>query len=1829
LIDLSHYAYSLLRTRDPVRLRGTCDGRASILLVQAEKSSLSSRMRLENEYSLRGVLEEEWSALPLTLSIFNERWTLVLTDPGGQPLDRLLDGAMGINRFLKIAIGITHAISGAHARNVIHKDIKPANILFCDSTATAWLTGFGVASTLAVSSTGDDQPYEMAGTLAYMAPEQTGHMNRLIDTRSDLYSLGVTLYEVLTQSLPFTATDSLELIHCHMVRQPTPPADRIIGMPAQVSAIIMRLLAKNPESRYQTGEALEADLRRCLAEWEAAGKIRLFPLGSKDYRARLVIKEKLYGRQKQIETLRAAFDLVIENSLVQVVLVSGAPGIGKSSIVRRVQRDLPHQHGIFAVGKCDQYARDIPYAPLAQAFQGLLGLLMNRSDVERAGWRKKLKRALGSSGRLIVDLVPALQELMGQQPPVPELPAEDARNRFRMVFRQFVSAFARKEHPLTLFLDDIQWLDSASLDILEDLTTHSDIGHLLLIGAHRDADGGASNAVAEKLDKFRTANVRVNEVALGPLDLIEVEELVADVLQESSEKVGGLAALVHGKTGGNPFFVTQFLGALVDDELLFRDQLTGNWAWDIGRIEAKSFTDNVVELMGRKLKRLSGSAQNALTQFACLGNTAETHVLCRVLGQSAEVVHDMLREATEAGLTARHGNTYKFSHDRIHQAAYALVSVEQRMTIHLRIGRALFAEIAIDEAFENAFQISDQFKRCAPLLSERDERVQIAAVHLNAGKRAIGSSAYISANTFIAAGMALLDDEDWQSRYDLVFSLWLERAKCELLVGNFKAAQGLLDELLKRTTSTLDKAKVYHSYVLLHIFKSENQQAVARGRGCLALLGIDIPEHPSSDQTQSEVEDVWKNLGQRTIDGLISMPVMSDPELLAAMNVLSTCLEAAYFSDFDLFAFFLCRMANLSLIAGTSGASAFGFSLLGTMVFGRGSLRYSDGYQFTKLAHDLVERHGFGAYRGKVYLSMGQASRWTQPITTAIDLYRKGYVAASECGDMTFACYNLHQLTISLLMRCDPLDMVWRESEKSFDFAVKAKFEDGQHLIVNEQRFIANMLGHTSSFSTFNDMDFNEEKYEAALSGERMSALVASYWVIKLKARFLSGDFDEALAAANRAKPLLWALDAQIGMLDYFYYSALVIAVLEAKGDPAEERSWRIILPSHIEQLRIWNENCASTFADKHALLSAELARLEHRENDAMRLYEQAVRLAQEQGFHLNEGIAHEAAARFYQSRDVSSVARACRRSARRCYVRWGALGKVRHLERTHKHLDEEPESVQEVATSTFRAPIGQVDIATVIKASHAVSGELDLDQLIETLLRIVVEYGSAARGILLLSDGEKLRVEAEAKVRHGGVEVTLRGAEELSNQIPETVIQHVLHAQESLILDDASAPNAFSNDEYLNRERVRSLLCLPMARQGQIIGMLYLENDQTPRVFNSAKLAVLEVVASQAAISLHSARLYNELRRNTSLLNEAERLSQTGSFAWNPSTAESHWSEETFRIFGYERENVPSDADAMRERIHPEDYDKSREVWERAAYDRLDYSHRFRLQMSDRSVKFIYLVAHAVQGPNGERGFVGAIMDVTAATLAEAQLHKTRTELAHVTRVTSLGELTASIAHEVNQPLGAVVTNAEACLRWLSREQPDLSEARAAVERIVKEGGRAGDVIRRVRALVKKTDTSASRLDINDVVREAAAFLQHELQSSRVSLRMEGFLKLPDVYADRVQIQQVILNLMINGMESMQSITDRPRELLISTELDETRQVRVAVADTGVGLLADAADQIFESFFTTKTSGMGMGLSICRSIIDAHRGKIWATARVPFGAMVQFTIPLYELDIR
>jgi len=468
-----------------------------------------------------------------------------------------------------------------------------------------------------------------------------------------------------------------------------------------------------------------------------------------------------------------------------------------------------------------------------------------------------------------------------------------------------------------------------------------------------------------------------------------------------------------------------------------------------------------------------------------------------------------------------------------------------------------------------------------------------------------------------------------------------------------------------------------------------------------------------------------------------------------------------------------------------------------------------------------------------------------------------------------------------------------------------------------------------------------------------------------------------------------------------------------------------------------------------------------------------------------------------------------------------------------------------------------------------------------------------------------------------------------LSNQIPETVIQHVLHAQESLILDDASAPNAFSNDEYLNRERVRSLLCLPMARQGQIIGMLYLENDQTPRVFNSAKLAVLEVVASQAAISLHSARLYNELRRNTSLLNEAERLSQTGSFAWNPSTAESHWSEETFRIFGYERENVPSDADAMRERIHPEDYDKSREVWERAAYDRLDYSHRFRLQMSDRSVKFIYLVAHAVQGPNGERGFVGAIMDVTAATLAEAQLHKTRTELAHVTRVTSLGELTASIAHEVNQPLGAVVTNAEACLRWLSREQPDLSEARAAVERIVKEGGRAGDVIRRVRALVKKTDTSASRLDINDVVREAAAFLQHELQSSRVSLRMEGFLKLPDVYADRVQIQQVILNLMINGMESMQSITDRPRELLISTELDETRQVRVAVADTGVGLLADAADQIFESFFTTKTSGMGMGLSICRSIIDAHRGKIWATARVPFGAMVQFTIPLYELDIR
>jgi hypothetical protein len=694
----------------------------------------------------------------------------------GQPLD--------LKRFLRIAIGLATAIGRVHRQGLIHKDIKPANVLV-DDAGNVWLTGFGIASQFKNERQAPAPPEVIAGTLAYMAPEQTGRMNRSIDTRSDLYSLGVTLYQMLTGELPFVAADAMEWVHCHIARQPTPPDSS--EFPAPLSALILRLLAKTVEERYQTAAGLEADLRRCLVEWETQGHIDPFPLGSQDVPDRFLIPEKLYGREREIDALLAAFGRVVAQGTPELVLVSGYSGVGKSSVVNELHKALVPPRGLFATGKFDQYKRDIPYATVAQAFQTLVRQILVRSEAEVNQWRDALREALGSNGQLIVNLVPQLEFVIGKQPPVPDLPPRDAENRFQLVFRRFLGAFARPEHPLTLFLDDLQWLDAATLDLLQTLITHPEVQHLLVVGAYRDNEVGATHPLMRTLEAIRGTAARVQEIVLAPLGLDDVCRLVADALHCEGDSGHPLAKLVHEKTGGNPFFAIQFLTALAEEGLLRLDPDAAAWIWDLDGIRAKGYTENVVDLIVGKLKRLSGATQTALQQLACLGNVVEFATLTLVYGESEEEIHASLLEAARSGLIIRREGSYAFLHDRIQEAAYTLIPEGERAAAHLRIGRVLLASMTVDGLAEHLFDVASQLNRGAALLMDRDEKARVATIDLSAGRKAKTSAAYTSASVYLATGMALLDDSDWRSQYKLMFSLWLERAECEFLNGNFES----------------------------------------------------------------------------------------------------------------------------------------------------------------------------------------------------------------------------------------------------------------------------------------------------------------------------------------------------------------------------------------------------------------------------------------------------------------------------------------------------------------------------------------------------------------------------------------------------------------------------------------------------------------------------------------------------------------------------------------------------------------------------------------------------------------------------------------------------------------------------------------------------------------------------------------------------------------------------------------------------------------------------------------------------------------------------------
>jgi PAS domain S-box-containing protein len=1830
VVELSEYVFSVLREGEPKLYRGRRDGFEPILLVLplGEHPEVESVRRLEREYALRAELDPCWAAQPLALERYRNRIVLVLKDPGGEPLDQRLGRAMDMPAFLRLSIGLAGALRQMHGRGFVHKDIKPANVLV-DALGEVRLTGFGMASRLPRERQLPAPPEVIAGTLAYMAPEQTGRMNRSIDARSDLYSLGVTLYEMITGALPFNATDPMEWVHCHIARRPPPPSDRVHGIPGPVEAIILKLLAKIAEERYLTAAGLETDLRRCWAAWEDQGRIEPFVLGASDVSDQLLIPEKLYGRETEISELIAAFGRVVSDGAPELVLVSGYSGIGKSTVINELHKALVPSRGLFAVGKFDQYKRDIPYSTLAQAFQSLVRQILGKGDEEVGRWRDALREAVGVNGQLIANLIPEVELVIGEQPPAPDLPPQDARNRFETTFLRFVGAFARPEHPLALFLDDLQWLDSATLALIELLLSKQDVRHLMLVGAYRDNEVSPSHPLMRALASIRRSGARVHEIVLLPLELDDVSRLVAEALHTERGRANPLAGLVYEKTGGNPLFAIQFITTLVEEGLIFFDPTPPAWQWNIEGIRAKGYTDNLADLMAGKLSGLPADTLEALKQLACLGYRAQSATLSMVLRVSETQLHATLWPVIWAGIVFHSEGAYAFLHDRVQEAAYALIPDNERAAVHLRIGRTLVSEKPTVEFDENIFEIVNQLNRGAELIHSQAERQRLAELNLVAGERAKRSTAYASAMMFFAAGGALLSNEDWELNYALAFALAIQQAECEYSTGDLASAEKRLATLSVRAGNIVDRAAVACLSTELYTNLDKADRAVEIGLQYLAQVGVEWTRHPTDDEVSQEYARIWRQLGSRAIGELIDLPPMTDPVRRATLDVLTSVHAPANFTDENLLSLIIGRMANLSLEFGNGDGSCLAYTYLGMILESRFG-DYRAGFQFGKLGVDLVERGGLDRFKARVYLNFGNAiNPWSRHVRTGFDVLNRAFDTAQESGDLTFVAYSCANLISAHLAAGTPLSDVQREAEIGLAFVRKVQFGTGVDLILAQLGVIRALRGLTPELSSFNTAEFDERRFEQHLDGDPGLAMPSCwYWIRKLQGCFYARDYRSAVAAASKAETMLWTSPAFLVLADYHFYGALARSALYESASDDERPHLFAALETHHERLKLWADNCPENFENRAALVGAEIASIQERDLDAMRLYELAIRSARQGDFVQQEALAEDLAARFYAARGFDRIALTCMRDARRCYARWGAEAKVHQLEALHPYLREiEPAYGP---TVTIAAPIERLDLATVIKVSQSVSSEIVLERLIDTLMRTALEHAGAERGLLLLLRGNEMRQQAEAIT--SGDAIVLRGQRELPTAIPESIIHYVVRTREIVILDDASAATPFSADPYILQCNARSILCLPLMNQAKLTGVLYLENNLTSRVFTPNRIAVLKLLASQAAISLENTYLYSDLAEREAKIRRLVDANIIGIFIWNLQGQIEEANQAFLKMVGYDQADLVSGSVRWRELTPLEWRERDAQALVEVSMTgaALPYEKEFIRKDGSRAP---VLIGAATFDERRDFG-VAFVVDLTERKRAEADMRESerrfrevQVELAHANRVATMGELTASIAHEVNHPVAAALMNAQTALRLLDGQPPDLERARRALVRIVNDAKRAANVIEGIRNLFKKAPARDDNLEINEAIAEMIGLTRSEMSINGILVKTQMAKGLPLIRCDRVQLQQVILNLLMNAKEAMRQTNEGPRELMISTE-SGPGGVLVAVRDSGPELDQASLERVFDAFYTTKPGGLGMGLSICRSIVEAHGGRLWAAPNEPHGAAFFFLLPAGEMTL-
>lgn len=1807
--------YTLYRRRHPVT-------QAPVLLRAHRKQDPRNDARLRRELELADILRPQWALRPLALVREGRGTMLMLEDPGGDLINLAQLVPVGIEHFLRLGVQISAAVAAIHDRGLVHKDLKPDHIIL-DAADRVRITGFGLAIYMPTErqvSLGADA---VAGTLAYIAPEQTGYMNQSLDTRSDLYSLGVIFFELLTGRLPFFAADASEWIHCHVAREPPRLREHLPGIPDAIEDIVARLLAKAPEERYQTAAGLQADLSRCLASWQSRGRIEPFALAAADVPTRLLVPQKMYGRERELYSLRSAVDRLLDRGDPAFCLISGHSGVGKSSLVNELSTYLVGKPAVFVCGKLDQFRSNEPYAAAAQAFQALVRRILSRPAGEVVKWRAALADALGGSGQLIVNLVPELELLLGEQPPPPELTAQDAQTHFQRVFARFLSALATREHPLIMFFDDLQWLDIATLDFIKRLASEQVIGDLLVIGAYRDNEVGRGHPLTDVLATIAAGSVVTEEIRLGPLPRDAIDQMVSEALLSDRGAIARVGELVQRKTGGNPFFIRQFLATLEEKGLMRFDRSKATWSCDVERARSMHFTDNVLDMMIEKLRRLPAATQAALGVLACLGNTTEIWALELIQGDTHGDIHSVLRIAVKSGYVIRTDTSYTFVHDRIHEAAHELMARPARASTHLRIARLLTASASAALLEERLFDIVSHFNRGCDLIVETEERILVARLNLSAGRRSKAASAPKAAIEYLDTATRLLGSDPWDRCYDLAFDIDFERAECDYLLGAAEEADSRLITLARRARGAIHAAMVVSVRVNLYTNLARMEEAVTIGLEYLESVGIELPLRPGAGEVAAVYSSLLQRVGAESAASLAALPRMTDPQWSAILDVLATMCSPAVFTDPYLLQLMLAQMVTISVAHGNTHASALAYVWVAG-IFGSVLQRDQVRAALAQAGMQLLDMHGFDRFKARTILVYGAlVAHWTQPLPECRRIFERSLQCALEVGDLSFASYARIHIPQKMLAAGDPLAAVEREAMEALPFAQCIRSGLIPPLLAGVIHVTSLLRGAgvpDIAAAVARDLKSLETHFDAS---PQLAIAACWYWIMKLTACVHLGDSDGAVQAAEKARGLIWTSIGESVSAEYHFYGALAHAAAWDDASPAQRPAVRAAFEEAAAPLSRWSATCPETFSSRAALLAAEQARIDGNEMPAMRFYEEAIARSQEHGLVHIEALANARAARFYERRGFNIIAEAYLCRCRRCYLAWGAHARVVGLERLYPQAFSQKES--EEGRSSVHLPVSQLDSFAIVRASQALSSEIVLPRLIETLVKQTIEHAGSDRGALILLRNGAPHMAADGRASQAGIDVRLRDEPVSPSDLPESGLRYVLRTRKRLIVDNLASSDLLAGDPYAQAHARRSALYAPIIKHATLIGALYLENSLAKSAFTPDRIAVLEFLASQAAISLENAYLYSDLERSEAFLAEGQRISHTGSWIWCIATGEVHWSEEHYRLLGVDPATDPQPTvDLFLSRVHPEERASLRQLLHAHAVRASSFAIDFRVLLPDGTVKFLHGTGRPKLSDSGDPvEYIGTTVDVTDRKRVDDALRNAQADLMRAARLASIGELTTSIAHEINQPLAAIIANGTTCINWLSHETPKIGPARAAAERVIGNATRAGEIIQSIRAMARKNDPQMAELDLNDAIREIMVLLSSELRRRSVAVETRYAEGLLPIRGNRVQIQQVVVNLVMNAIDAVEGIQDRTRAIKVSTRCEEAGTAVTEVSDTGIGMDATTLSRMFEPLYTTKPQGLGIGLSICRSIVEAHDGHISVRSVPGGGSCFTFALPI------